>query len=78
MDNDPRNLIHGVITWFEDNRSGRGYLRLKFDDGGSEEYQWDEPISAKIDSHSVANLFDGYNFQSIDHDGAFIHVTILA
>ena len=78
MKNDTRNLVTGTITWYEDETSGRGYLRLKFGDGGIEEVQCDDPITPSTDSHDVASQFNGYEWQSIEHDGTYIHVTVLA
>lgn len=75
---DTRNLVSGTITWFEDEASGRGYLRMELEDGGKEEIQCDVPITAKIDSWSIANLFAGYDVQSVEHDGDTIHITVLA
>ena len=77
MNTTERNTVSGTIAWYEDAKSGRGYLRLQFDDGGRKEYQWDQPINAATDSHFVANLFEGYEYTSIDHDGEYIHVAVL-
>ena len=73
--NHVRRITLGEIFWMEDESSGRGYYRLRMDDGGGEEYQCDTPITARTDSHAVAALFD-LDVQSIDHDGATIHVAV--
>mgnify|MGYP000495307942 CR=1 FL=1 len=66
---------YGTITWYEDKCSGRGYLRLEFEDGSSEEKMSEETIDSSTDSHYIANLFD-YDYVSVEHDGDKIHVSI--
>ncbi len=74
---DTRKLVSGTITWHEDGTSGRGYLRLELEDGGKEEIQCDTPITAKIDSWSIVNLFDGYEVYSLEHDKDTLHIQVL-
>ena len=72
-----RQTTDGTITWHEDESSGRGYLTLRCADGGQEEVQWDEPITASSDSDDIVSHFEGYEWQTISHDGEYVHVRII-
>ncbi len=65
------NQTTGMIQWDEIN--GQGFAILTWEDGTQEKQPCDEAINASADSHSVASLFG--RFASVEHDGAYIHVS---
>lgn len=76
---DPRTVASCTIEWFEDRSSGRGYLQAQFDDGGSHELEWGEPITASSDSWSIAESIAGalsLEVLSVEHDGEHVHAVM--
>ena len=74
---DTRTVATATITWFEDDSSGRGYLFVDFDDGGSAEIQWPgEPISVHADTDAIADWAAaelGLDVLHTEHDREYIH-----
>lgn len=66
-------LAHGSITWHE--IDGEGYLVLSWQDGRKELVRWDEPITARTDSWTIANQFT-IKCVDTDHDGEYVHVSV--
>lgn len=62
--------MNGRITWYE--HHDVGYARLTWDNDDYEQVRLDQPIHADSNSTDIANLFD--DFDTVDHDGATIHV----